>query len=97
GFPSSTESTNTFSHIGMVVPDIEAAQKRLQNLGVSIYKGVGEPFPTEGPVINACALQPSKFSTEEFESVILAITEMTKNAIFSADHDGNLLEIVQSG
>lgn len=94
----STDVSNTFSHLGFIVPDINEAQLRLELSNVSIYKRVGEPFPADGPVINAGVLNRSRFSQEEFDSIIVGMTESTKGYILAADPDGNMLEIVpQSG
>ncbi|KAI1370086.1 hypothetical protein F4677DRAFT_398462 [Hypoxylon crocopeplum] len=94
----STDIPNTFSHLGFIVPDIDEAQNRLEVSNVSIYKRVGEPFPRDGPVINAGVLNRSRFSQEEFESIIAGMSESTKGFILAADPDGNMIEIVpQSG
>ncbi|RYP33717.1 hypothetical protein DL767_004646 [Monosporascus sp. MG133] len=92
--PASTESPNTFSHLGIAVPSVQDAQQRLKDHGVTIYKGIGEPFPSDGPLNNAVALQAAKFSAEEFTNVLAIMSQFSTNHIMAADPDGNLLEIV---
>jgi len=42
--PASSDTTNTFSHYGLVVPDMAVARQRLINSGVKVYKDVGADF-----------------------------------------------------
>jgi lactoylglutathione lyase len=92
--PSSSDTPTTLMHIGINVPDIEATQARLEKLGVAIYKKIGEPFPTEGPLMNASAIDPSKLDPEEYQALQAFLAELNKNVIFAADPDGNVLEIM---
>jgi lactoylglutathione lyase len=45
---SSTMKANTFSHVGIVVPNVRQAEERMKEFGVVILKGVGEsPSPDD--------------------------------------------------
>jgi lactoylglutathione lyase len=92
--PSSTEMSNTLMQVGFVVPDIHIAQDRLEELGVTFYKKISEPFPRDGPLHSAGAFDPTKISPEEFETLIAVMTTLNENTIFAADPDGNVLEIL---
>ncbi|KAL3473509.1 hypothetical protein BJX99DRAFT_197580 [Aspergillus californicus] len=94
----SLNRTNTFGHIGLIVPDIVAAQDYLDSQGVEIVKRFGEPIKTfTGPVNNA-------FGIGEFAGVHLAAKQALMDAqgliglpllMMIADPDGNLVEIQQ--
>lgn len=44
--PATTKRLNTFSHVGLVVPDTQKVEKRLKKFGIKILKAVGEmPVP----------------------------------------------------
>src|SRR3954467_13395473 len=51
--PAGIKMPNTFSHIGMVVPNITATQERLESLGANILKASGQEFIIEGPFADA--------------------------------------------
>ena len=53
---ASTRKSNTFSHVGLVVPDIEATQKRLQEANVTILKTTGADPSSTGALPNAYGL-----------------------------------------
>lgn len=95
--PSSAETPNTFGHLGMVVPDIDATQAWLESLGsVEFLKKTNEPTPTEGPIANANSFPPSAWGqvTVEEKGLIGAILdEVNWKYIFIADPDGNIIEI----
>ena len=42
-----TQKSNTFSHFGLIVPDVQAMQERVIEAGVEIVKKVGEPIPND--------------------------------------------------
>jgi lactoylglutathione lyase len=92
--PSSTETPNTFFHVGMIVPDIEATQARLERFGVPIYKKIGERFPAEGPLNKAAALDPAALDPKEYEGLLEFITQLNSRVVFAPDPDGNVLEIM---
>ncbi|KAI1371204.1 hypothetical protein F4677DRAFT_317159 [Hypoxylon crocopeplum] len=94
---SSTERTNTFSHAGIIVPDIMAAQARLREFGVTIFKGVGETMPSGSPLNIAGGFTDagiSQLDSGEYESILGYFTELNKNVIFAADPEGNFLEVM---
>lgn len=92
--PSSTESTNTFSHVSFVVPDTEVVQARLESYNVIIYKRVGDTVPLEGPFSRAVNLHSSVIDPGELTALRRRLSGITNNYIFAADPDGNLLEII---
>ncbi|KAL2871482.1 VOC family protein [Aspergillus lucknowensis] len=95
---SSTKRTNTFGHIGLIVPDIVKAQEYLESKGVQILKRYGEPIKTfTGPVNNA-------FGIGEYAGAHIAAKKRLMEAqgliglpllVMVADPDGNLVEIQQ--
>ncbi|KAI3338687.1 hypothetical protein F4824DRAFT_458526 [Ustulina deusta] len=93
-FPASTQSTNTFSSTGFVVPDTQDTQKRLQDFGVTIYKKIGEPSPESGPYAFATDLIRSKIDPAEFDAIFAVLTSAQETYIFAADPDGNMIEIM---
>ncbi|KAL2830276.1 hypothetical protein BDW59DRAFT_23269 [Aspergillus cavernicola] len=94
----SLNRTNTFGHIGMIVPDIVKTQDYLDSKGVEIVKRYGEPIKTfTGPVNNA-------FGIGEYAGVHLAAKQALMDAqqiiglpllLMISDPDGNLVEIQQ--
>ena len=93
--PSLAEQTSTFSHVGIIVPDVEAVQERLEDYGVTIYKKVGEPMPVDGYLSRPSSLgDASNLSSEEFAAFQEAMTQLNQLNVFAADPDGNLLEIL---
>ncbi|KAH6676971.1 hypothetical protein F5X68DRAFT_193600 [Plectosphaerella plurivora] len=95
---SSSERPNTFGHIGIIVPDIEATQARLEACpDVTIVKAFGEDVTTDGRVANATNLGPAErgqLDEEEIALILATIRVVTKPVIFAEDPDGNLLEIM---
>ncbi|RDW72558.1 VOC family protein [Aspergillus mulundensis] len=94
----SLNRTNTFGHIGLIVPDIVKAQDYLISQGVEILKPYGEAIETfTGPVNNAFGIgeyagvhQAAKQALMEAQGLIgLPLLMMV------ADPDGNLVEIQQ--
>lgn len=95
---ASTKRTNTFGHVGLIVPDIAKAQDYLESNGVEILKRVGDPINTFiGPVNNA-------FGIGEYAGVHHAAKQKLMDAqgiiglpllLMVADPDGNLVEIQQ--
>jgi lactoylglutathione lyase len=95
--PASSEKTNTFGHIGVVVPDTEAAQARLENYpGVRILKRVGDPTPSEGEIAIANGFPPSaweQISIKERAIIEATLSEINLRFLYVADPDGNILEV----
>lgn len=93
--PGAPQRTGPLNHIGIVVPDLEATQTRLQSHGVTIWKGIGEPMPSTGYLASKYALgDASNLSDEEFALLQEVMGEFNQQVIFAADPDGNLLEIL---
>lgn len=95
---ASTKRTNTFSHVGLIVPDIAKTQSYLEKHGVTILKRVGMPV-TEmiGPLQNA-------FGIGEFAGAHIAAKQALIKAqsliglemlLMVEDPDGNMVEIQQ--
>lgn len=95
---ASTERTNTFGHVGLVVPDVVEAQKYLEAQGVAILKRVGEAVEDfTGPV-------PNSMGIGEFAGLHLAAKRALVKAqgligfemfLMVTDPDGNVVEIQQ--
>jgi lactoylglutathione lyase len=95
---ASTERSNTFGHVGLVVPDVVKTEEYLESREVRILKRVNEPIKDfTGPVPNA-------FGLGEFAGLHLAAKKALVDAqgligleffLMVADPDGNLIEIQQ--
>ncbi|KAF5004154.1 hypothetical protein FDECE_9368 [Fusarium decemcellulare] len=94
---SSTQRPNTFAHIGIVVPDTEVMQARLDTLPhVEVVKPYGEPIPLGGEVAGATGLSVevlAQLSEEEKKAISAVLDPTNLPLIFVADPDGNLIEI----
>ena len=95
--PASMDSPNTFSHIGMVVPDIEAIQGRLDSYqDVKVLKRYGEPLPISSKIAGATGLSKkfvAQLDPEEIALIQGVLTPINEPLIFVEDPDGNLVEI----
>ena len=93
--PSSSDKTNTFAHLGIVVPDIQATQKRLDGMKVEVLKRYGDDAPNTGKLANSQGLNPDvqKKLGDEFKAVHAAINGISKHFIYVVDPDGNVIEI----
>lgn len=95
---ASTERTNTFANIGLIVPDIQLTQDRFEKYGVKIIKRIGETsVPADGALANATNIGPTSTSdAAEVDAVIQGLlTTDFENILFVEDPDGNMLEIVK--
>ena len=91
----STKRPNTFSHIGLIVPDIMATQSRMEQYGVNILKRAGDSVKPETPkgrdIANAFGFGSSQ---EEAKAALAGIKVLGFNEfLIVTDPDGNLLEI----
>ncbi|KEF54930.1 uncharacterized protein A1O9_09373 [Exophiala aquamarina CBS 119918] len=94
---ASTERTSTFSNIGLIVPDIQATQDRLEKHGAKIVKRLGETtIPLDGPIATAMNVGPASTSNmTEGEALIEGLqTTSFERVLFAEDPDGNLIEIL---
>ena len=92
--PASTRVPNTLCHIGLVVPDIAATEKRMQEFDVPILKRTGVDPQTKGPMANAFGV--GDVSEAEGEEIVVGLEAIGfKFALIVEDPDGNVVEIMQ--
>ncbi|KAI1261745.1 hypothetical protein F5Y18DRAFT_400337 [Xylariaceae sp. FL1019] len=94
--PAATETTQTYSHLGFVAPDILAMQARLESYNVPIHKRSGDPYPATGPASIGAGFdekQRKMLSDEEFDNINNIQSQLHSTSIFCSDPDGNLLEV----
>lgn len=94
--PASSETANTFGHLGIVVPDVDATQAWLESRGVALLKKVDAPTPRDGPIANANSFPPAAWAqlgADEREQIGATLDEINWRFIFLADPDGNIIEI----
>jgi lactoylglutathione lyase len=94
---ASSEQTNTLAHLGIIVPDIHAAQDRLDGIeGVDILKRVGEPMLSNDLVAMANGFGPhawGQLSVEEQDAIDAAFNGLNLDFLWIKDPDGNILEV----
>ncbi|KAF2180505.1 hypothetical protein K469DRAFT_692707 [Zopfia rhizophila CBS 207.26] len=89
-------ASNTLSHLGLIVPDINATQARLESFGVPIIKPVGEKPSLDRDSIIAKAFGFDDPTSKEAQEALPGIVQLGFTTfIVAADPDGNLLEIQQ--
>lgn len=93
--PAGIKVPNTFSHIGMTVPDIKATQARLESIGANIIKGHGEPFKLDRPFADAIGFTQAgdEISKEEIDIIMKTLVPLNAPLIFVADPDGTIIEV----
>jgi lactoylglutathione lyase len=95
GVPASDKVTTTFNHLAFSVPDSQAAQDRIERMGLPIYKKIGEPWPNDGPIGTPFALgDGSQVSDEQWDDIRAAMSQVNSALIFLPDPDGNLVKII---
>ncbi|KAK5167632.1 uncharacterized protein LTR77_007331 [Saxophila tyrrhenica] len=95
-FEPSTRVPNTFGHLGLIVPDIKAAERRFKKHGVKIVKPAGEEVQWD-------SLGARAFGFDELHSSVQKAREAIKGVgmigfstfVLIEDPDGNLLEVQQ--
>ncbi|KIX04478.1 uncharacterized protein Z518_05348 [Rhinocladiella mackenziei CBS 650.93] len=96
---ASTKVTNTFSHIGLIVPNVTETQEKMKKLKVPILKPLGELPATSGPLANAFGLgklSTGNFCEEQKEALVQGlIPSGTLQHLMVTDPDGNVIEIQQ--
>ena len=96
GFQSSTKRPNTFSHVGLAVPDIESVQARMTQFGVEILKPFGKmpvPGTATGNLLDK-AFGIAAYTEAEQKETLAGIANLGfADFLIVADPDGNLLEI----
>ncbi|KAF4974807.1 hypothetical protein FZEAL_8331 [Fusarium zealandicum] len=94
---SSGQRPNTFAHIGMVVPDMEATQTRLDSIpDINILKRLGDRIEMQGEIAGATSLTAeavSQLGAKELELISAVLGPSNEPLIFVADPDGNIIEI----
>ncbi|KAL4805878.1 hypothetical protein BDV18DRAFT_14272 [Aspergillus unguis] len=94
----STKRTNTFGHVGLIVPDIVKAQEYLTSKGVETLKPYGQPIQTfTGPVNNAFGIGEYAGAHHAAKQALMDAQGLigTPALLMVADPDGNLVEIQQ--
>jgi lactoylglutathione lyase len=93
--PAGIKVPNTFSHIGMVVPNATDTQSRLEAMGANIIKAAGAPFTIEGPFSDATGftLAGNEISQEEINLIMKTLGPLNAPLMFVADPDGNIIEV----
>jgi lactoylglutathione lyase len=95
GVPASDTVTTTFNHLAFSVPDSQAAQDRIERMGLPIYKKIGEPWPSDGPIGSPFALgDGSQVSDEQWDDIRTAMSQVNSALIYLPDPDGNLVKII---
>lgn len=93
--PGSAVKTSSFNHLVIVVEDIQATQKRLEEFGVTILKRAQEPLPTEGYFANPFSLgDASNLSSEDFAAIHEGMSRSAWLNIYCADPDGNMIGVI---
>lgn len=90
---ASTVRANTFSRVGIVVPDVGKAERRMREFGVEIVNGVGT-FPNgHDPAARVFGLGDDEGAAEEALEGIGMIG--FEDFLIVKDPDGNAVEIRQ--
>ncbi|KAF4972961.1 hypothetical protein FZEAL_9461 [Fusarium zealandicum] len=95
--PASGEQPNPFGHVGMIVPDINAAQARLDTFPeVRVLKRMGEALSHGTEIANATSLSPAMVAQlDPVERAVLlkTLSQLNSPLIYLTDPDGNLVEL----
>ena len=97
GMTASSVRPNTFSHVGLIVPDMQALQDRCEKLGVKIAKRIGEAGQTSVAVANGWGFgEAAKMSETETDALVMGqeLVGFPKLLVIE-DPDGNLIEVQQ--
>ena len=93
---ASSAKTNSFSHLGLVVPDLDAARERFKENNVTILADVGETPEPENilPIVNAygAGLLPEG-SDDVIEDLMTAMLGSGQATMIIQDPDGNIIEV----
>lgn len=92
--PGSAQVTTTFSHLGIVVPDIVATQKRLEAHGARVFKPLGQAVRLEDEITKTTTFNDIFKLDEEEQKLAWAVLEKVNSiVIFVMDPDDNMIEI----
>lgn len=93
---ASSVRTNSFSHVGLVVPDLDAARERFRENNITILADVGEtPAPEHVLlIVNAygAGLLPEG-SEDVVEGMMQAMMGSGQDIMIIQDPDGNIIEV----
>lgn len=90
---TSTCEPNTFSHVGLILPDVSNVQERREQYRVKILKRVGEDLSVDGSVANAFGL---KGEIVKVRAAAAGVKEIgLDQLLLVTDPDGNVIEIQQ--
>lgn len=95
---ASTKRTNTFGHVGLIVPDVLKAQEYVESKGVPILKKVNVPLnQTTGAIANAYGMGEYAGAHLEAKKAFLKNQGLSgiEGFLLIADPDGNLVEVQQ--
>lgn len=94
---ASTVRPNTFSHIGLIVPSLEEAQKRFEEMGVTISKRIGIGGEGIKAVENALGFGETTGITQDQREELIEGQKLVgfSELITIEDPDGNMLEVQQ--
>ncbi|RBR19164.1 uncharacterized protein FIESC28_05629 [Fusarium coffeatum] len=97
---SGAQHPNTFGHIGIVVPDIQAFQERLDTMpDVSVPKRFGQPFieldtkTVVGPAVGLLPDLVEQLEEDERQAIVQNFGQSVLPLIFISDPDGNFIEV----
>ena len=95
-FQPSTKRVNTFSHVGLVVPDVQAIYTRMKDFGVEVLKAPGEmpvPGTATGELLEK-AFGIYAYTEEDQNAALAGIANLGfAKFLIVTDPDGNILEI----
>lgn len=90
----STSTTQSFSHFGLVVPDIQAAEARMDAFNVTILKRVGDAVNEDGEIPLAFGMPGSG---PETDAALTGLADFGFDGfMIIADPDGNVIEVLQA-
>ena len=97
GNVATTRRPNTFSHIGLVVPDLKKAQDRMENLGIKVTKRIGQSAEGIPAAENAFGFGDYATKNETERESLIKGQELIGFAqlLLVEDPDGNLIEVQQ--
>jgi lactoylglutathione lyase len=94
---ASTRRANTFSHVGLIVPDLLKAQEWFDEMGVKVTKRIGTPAGNIDSVENALGIGREALTNETERALLVEGQFMVgfPQLLTIEDPDGNMLEVQQ--
>ena len=90
-----TGPVQSFSHFGMVVPDIQVAEARMDAFNVTILKRAGESVDQNGEIPLAFGMPGPGPQTA---AALAGLVDFGFDGfMILADPDGNVIEVLQQG